>query len=152
MDVNTSETRARRDWLGCLARAPQGRAAALLAGSGGEPGFDYLRPPEIGSVMLQGRTGGSGGAFNLGEMTVTRCSLRLKSGEVGHGYVQGRSREDARIAALIDAMMQTGKADDIRRDVLDPLSAEEHTRREARAGKAAQTKVEFFTMIRGEDE
>ncbi|RJE82308.1 phosphonate C-P lyase system protein PhnG [Paracoccus onubensis] len=151
MPLNTPENGARRDWLGCLARAPEGRAAQLLALAGLAPEFEYLRPPEIGSVMLRGRMGGSGGPFNLGEMTVTRCSLKLASGEVGHGYVQGRRRDDAQAAALVDALMQTGMAARIRRDVLDPLSADEQTRRTARAGKAAQTKVEFFTMVRGED-
>ncbi|MDP0927833.1 phosphonate C-P lyase system protein PhnG [Paracoccus onubensis] len=151
MPLNTPENGARRDWLGCLARAPEGRAAQLLTSAGLAPEFEYLRPPEIGSVMLRGRMGGSGGPFNLGEMTVTRCSLKLATGEVGHGYVQGRRRDDAQAAALVDALMQTGMATEIRHKVLDPLYAEEQTRRAARAGKAAQTKVEFFTMVRGED-
>lgn len=151
MPLNTPENGARRDWLGCLARAPEGRAAQLLASAGLAPEFEYLRPPEIGSVMLRGRMGGSGGPFNLGEMTVTRCSLKLATGEVGHGYVQGRRRDDAQAAALVDALMQTGMAAEIRHKVLDPLSTDEQTRRAARAGKAAQTKVEFFTMVRGED-
>lgn len=151
MSLNGSENQARCDWMGCLARAPEGRAAEFLAATGIVPEFEHLRPPEIGSVMLRGRMGGSGGPFNLGEMTVTRCSLKLATGEIGHGYVQGRRRDDAQVAALIDAMMQTGKAADIRRDILDPLAAEEASRRMSRAGKAAQTKVEFFTMVRGED-
>lgn len=151
MSLSTPENKARRDWLGFLARAPEGQAAKLLAATGLAPEFEYLRPPEIGSVMLRGRMGGSGGPFNMGEMTVTRCSLKLASGEVGHGYVQGRRRDDAQAAALIDGLMQTSMAAEIRQKILEPLSAEEQSRRKARAGKAAQTKVEFFTMVRGED-
>ena len=55
-----------------------------------EPDVVSIRAPEIGAVMVRGRVGGAGDAFNLGEMTVTRCSLRLACGAVGHGYVQGR--------------------------------------------------------------
>lgn len=141
----------RKAWLGLLARAPAGRAAALLDAVEGRPDFDWLRAPEIGSVMVQGRAGGTGAPFNIGETTVTRGSLRLNDGTVGHGYVQGRSKPCAEAAALIDAMMQTGRATDIRAHVLDPLSAEETDRKTARAAKAAATKVEFFTLVRGED-
>ena len=52
---------------------------------------EWLRRPEIGPVMVRGRTGATGLAFNMGEMTVTRCSLRLQGGVVGHGFVQGRA-------------------------------------------------------------
>ena len=38
---------------------------------------DVLRAPETGLVMLRGRMGATGGAFNLGEATVTRCAVRL---------------------------------------------------------------------------
>ncbi|MDZ4095591.1 MAG: phosphonate C-P lyase system protein PhnG, partial [Paracoccaceae bacterium] len=100
----------------------------------------------------QGRTGGTGAPFNLGEMTVARCSLRLDSGEVGHANVQGRDKNHARDAALIDALMQTPQADAIRAGVLAPLAAAEATRRLDRAARAAATRVEFFTLVRGEDQ
>jgi alpha-D-ribose 1-methylphosphonate 5-triphosphate synthase subunit PhnG len=101
--------------------------------------------------MVQGRVGGTGNAFNLGEMTVTRCSLQLPCGTVGHGYVQGRSKADARTAALVDALMQTDRADNVRVAVIAPLAAEGAARQQARADKAAATRVEFFTLVRGED-
>ena len=110
-----------------------------------------LRAPEIGSVMVQGRIGGTGAPFNLGEMTVTRCSLRIASGAVGHAYVQGRDRDHALRAALIDALMQTGAAEALRVQCLAPLARDEAARRQVAAEKAAATKVEFFTMVRGED-
>lgn len=101
--------------------------------------------------MLRGRMGGAGAPFNLGEMTVTRCALTLADGTVGHAYVQGRSKPKAEIAAKVDALMQTEAAGDLRAAVLDPLRAARQTRKEVRAAKAAATKVEFFTMVRGED-
>ena len=140
----------RRSWMGLMARAPEGRVAALLGAATMRPNFDWLRAPEHGSVMVQGRTGASGAPFNLGEMTVTRCALTLATGEVGHAYLQGRRRKDAEAAALVDAMMQTDIAGYLRAQVLDSLSAEAETRRATRAAKAAATKVDFFTMMRGE--
>jgi alpha-D-ribose 1-methylphosphonate 5-triphosphate synthase subunit PhnG len=82
----------RQRWMSLLAKAPEGLLDRLFAGLGAEPAFDWVRPPEVGSVMVRGRTGGTGAAFNLGEMTVTRCVLRLASGETGHAYVQGGAR------------------------------------------------------------
>ena len=101
--------------------------------------------------MVQGRMGGTGAPFNLGEMTVTRCALRIDSGEVGHGYVQGRDRDHAGRAALVDALMQTPRADEIEAQILGPLASEATSRAQDRAAHAAATKVEFFTMARGED-
>jgi alpha-D-ribose 1-methylphosphonate 5-triphosphate synthase subunit PhnG len=118
---------------------------------GAEPAFDWVRPPEVGSVMVRGRTGGTGAAFNLGEMTVTRCVLRLASGETGHAYVQGRSKVKARQAALVDALMQGPGAAAVRASVLEPLSEALAEAGRTRAAKAAATKVEFFTMVRGDD-
>ena len=110
---------------------------------------EWLRPPEAGAVMVRGRAGGTGAPFNLGEMTVTRCSLRLEGGQVGHAYVAGRSREKARIAALCDALMQDqGRAAAVRDAVLAPLARAAAETRETLAAKAAATRVEFFTLAR----
>lgn len=139
----------RKAWMGLLARARPDRLAALMPAE--LPDHAMLRTPEIGAVMVRGRIGAVGAAFNLGEMTVTRCSLRLATGEVGHAHVQGRDRDHARRAALVDALMQGPQADALRAAVLDPLAQEEMARRTGRAARAAATKVEFFTLVRGED-
>lgn len=141
---------ARQAWLGLLARAPEGRVAALLAKAGLAPAFDWLRQPEIGTVMVRGRMGGTGGAFNLSEMTVTRTTLKLACGTVGHGHVAGRRKDDAQAVAIADALLRTDKSASVEAQVLTPLEAEETQRRTARAAKAAATKVDFFTMVRGE--
>lgn len=137
--------------MGLLAKAPAGRAAELLDATITRPEFTWLRAPQIGSTMVRGRAGATGAPFNLGEMTVTRCALTLPSGEVGHAYIQGRRKADAEAAALIDALMQTTTAATLRKAVLDPLEAEMTAAKAARAAKAAATKVDFFTMARGED-
>ena len=151
MTVSDPATTARKDWMSLLAKAPPVRLDALFSGLEGAPDFTWLRPPECGGVMVRGRMGGTGAAFNLGEMTVTRCALQLASGEVGHGYVQGRDKRHARQAALVDALMQTGRAGEMRAAILGPLAAERDAARTSRAAKAAATRVEFFTMVRGED-
>ncbi|MDF1855544.1 phosphonate C-P lyase system protein PhnG [Pseudooceanicola sp.] len=141
----------RKAWMSLLAKAPAADLARLWAGYDAAPAFTWLRPPEIGMVMVRGRAGAIGAAFNLGEMSVTRCSLKLASGEVGHAYVQGRDTAKAQNAAVIDALMQTEAAPRLRTAVLMPLQAGLAAAADARAGKAAATKVEFFTMVRGEN-
>lgn len=141
----------RQEWLGLLARAPEDAMMSLWGRVADRPSFKWLRSPEIGGVMLRGRAGAIGAPFNLGEMTVTRCSLALEDGTVGHGYVQGRSKPKAEAAALIDALMQTEAADRLTELVITPLKTRMQDTSKARAAKAAATKVEFFTLVRGED-
>lgn len=151
MDGSQVMTAQRKVWLGLLARAPQGMLAGLCEQAGLDPAYNWLRQPEVGTVMLRGRTGGTGAPFNLGEITVTRASVRLGLGSVGHGHVQGRDKAAARWAAIVDALMQTDQAGSIQRDVLDPITARLSEKATTRAAKAAATKVEFFTLVRGED-
>ncbi|MDZ7710365.1 MAG: phosphonate C-P lyase system protein PhnG [Roseovarius sp.] len=141
----------RKAWMGLLARAPAGEVDRLWRAAGLAPDHALLRAPEVGAVMVRGRAGATGAPFNLGEMVVTRCAVRLGDGRVGHGHVQGRGKDHARHAALIDALMQGDEAGHLRVEVLDPLAEAEAARRGARARKAAATKVEFFTLVRGED-
>ncbi|GGG62251.1 phosphonate metabolism PhnG [Salipiger pallidus] len=150
MNQTDIDTSARKGWMGLLARSPAPRLQALMEAAGPRPEASWLRPPEVGGVMVRGRMGGTGAAFNMGEMTVTRCALRLASGEVGHACVQGRDKAHAERAALVDALMQGASAPQLRETVLEPLEREETARREARAAKAAATKVDFFTMVRGD--
>ncbi|GLK64667.1 phosphonate C-P lyase system protein PhnG (plasmid) [Paracoccus kondratievae] len=142
------ETAARRDWISALAKARPERLAALMPDL---PAHEMLRAPEIGTIMVQGRISGTGAPFNLGEMTVTRCSVQLAGGAVGHACVQGRDKAHATRAAIADALMQTDIAPRIEAEVLTPLRAEAASTRATRSAKAAATRVEFFTMLRGED-
>lgn len=142
---------ARKEWLGLLAKSPAGDVAKLWHALALAPEHSILRAPEVGGVMVRGRAGAVGASFNLGEMTVTRASVRLADGSVGHGYVQGRNKDHAVQAALVDALMQTQAAAVLEEGMLAPLRDAMRTRRTARAAKAAATKVDFFTMVRGED-
>jgi alpha-D-ribose 1-methylphosphonate 5-triphosphate synthase subunit PhnG len=137
--------------MGLLARADARALTRLAAAFGDLPEAEVLREPEIGTVMVRGRAGGTGEPFNLGEITVTRCSLRLAGGEVGHAWVQGRDRAKARTAALFDALLQTRRAGEVQARVLAPLEGAEREKAGKRAARAETTRVEFFTMVRGEE-
>ncbi|NMM44228.1 phosphonate C-P lyase system protein PhnG [Rhodospirillaceae bacterium KN72] len=146
------ETAARQEWMALLSWATTARLSTLWDGVPDKPGARFLRAPECGLVMTQGRIGGTGSPFNLGEITVTRCSVILDNGTVGHAYQAGRDKAKAEISATLDAMMQDpARRVDLDRTVFQPLRAERARKDAARAAKAAATKVDFFTMVRGED-
>ena len=115
------------------------------------PAREDLREPENGLVMVRGRIGGDGAPFNLGEATVSRAAVRLSTGEVGFGYVLGRDRQKARMIALCDALVQsTAFAADVEAKVIAPLRAAVSARRGRKAAETAATRVDFYTMVRGE--
>lgn len=138
---------ARRRWMAVLARAAAPEIEGRLRSCGEWPDYQRLRGPETGLVMVRGRMGGGGSAFNLGEMSVTRCTVRTTCGRVGHAYVAGRDARQAELAALVDAMMQNpARQAALREAVVEPLAAAQEARRAETAEKAAATRVEFFTM------
>lgn len=115
--------------------------------------FTDLRPAETGLVMLRGRIGGTGAPFNVGEATVTRAAVQLASGETGFGYVLGRDREKARLAAICDALWQVEACrKNVEDHVLAPLRRQQDERRALERNRTAATRVDFFTLVRGEDE
>jgi alpha-D-ribose 1-methylphosphonate 5-triphosphate synthase subunit PhnG len=137
----------RRRWMGVLARASAAEIAARLEALPAPPAHVRLRGPETGLVMVRGRAGGDGAAFNLGEMTVTRCAVRLADGRVGHAYVAGRDARQAELAALVDALLlDDGARDAVERAVIEPLAESQAANRAEVARKAAATRVNFFTM------
>ena len=148
----SDDQRARQAWIGVLSMAPSARLSDLFEAVPEKPDYEFLRKPESGLIMTQGRIGGAGGAFNMGEMTVTRCSVKLSDGTVGHAYQAGRDKKKARCCALLDAMLQQPERRlEIMNSIIEPLKAEQAARDLARAKKVAATKVDFFTLVRGED-
>lgn len=114
------------------------------------PAHVDLREPENGLVMVRGRIGGDGAPFNVGEATVSRAAVRLASGEVGFGYVLGRDLAKARMIALCDAMVQSRNCEAVEANVVSPLRAQMLARRSRKSAEAAATRVDFYTMVRGE--
>ncbi|MDR3536251.1 MAG: phosphonate C-P lyase system protein PhnG [Acetobacteraceae bacterium] len=138
---------ARRRWMAVLARADAAAIETRLQACRDLPPYIRLRGPESGLVMVRGRAGGAGGPFNLGEMTVTRCTVRTDQGLVGHAYVPGRDARQAELAAMVDALMQDpARADTLEAAVIAPLEAAQQARQATRTAKAAATKVQFFAM------
>ena len=137
----------RREWMGLLARAP---LQLLEAWAARQPqrAVSWLRRPETGLVMVRARTGGTGAQFNLGEMTITRCALKLEGATSGVAYVQGRSARKAEIAALADALLQTADGAAVRRVLVAPVRARLEAEAARQRAKAHATKVEFFTLAR----
>jgi alpha-D-ribose 1-methylphosphonate 5-triphosphate synthase subunit PhnG len=115
------------------------------------PAYEILREPENGLVMLRGRIGGDGAPFNLGEATVSRAAIRLATGEVGFGYTLGRDKQKAQMIALCDALVQSDEfADAVEANVLAPLRAAMISEQGRKAAETAATRVDFYTMVRGE--
>ena len=128
--------------------------AADIAGRLGAvavPPYEDLREPENGLVMVRGRIGGDGAPFNVGEATVSRAAVRLATGEVGFGYTLGRDRQKARMIALCDALVQSDEfVDAVEAKVLSPLRAAIVAEQDRKARETAATRVDFYTLVRGE--
>lgn len=137
----------RQLWMATLARASRDEIATLL---GALPEHEVLKAPETGTVMVEGRAGGAGRRFNLGEATVTRCVVRLPNGRMGFSYALGRDHRKARLAALLDARLQDEASGGELSQGVATLAARQATARDLASRKAATTKVDFFTLVRGE--
>jgi len=140
----------RRAALGLLARATSAELTNPLAAHWPHVEARDLRPPEVGLVMLRGRMGGDGAAFNLGEATVARAAVELASGQRGFGHRLGRDRAQARRIAICDALWQRERQA-VEAHILAPIAARLAAERAQAAAETAATKVDFFTLVRGED-
>ena len=150
----TASISDRQVWLGVLARARPEDLQTAFHSLGGEPPCKILRSPEVGAVMIEARAGGTGSRFNAAEATVTRCVVQVGK-SIGVSYALGRDRARARLAAIADAMLQEAASDsaEVARLIgalIEPTQREIAQRRLEASVKAAATKVEFFTMVRGE--
>ncbi|WP_398480151.1 phosphonate C-P lyase system protein PhnG [Tardiphaga sp.] len=151
MQAPSNDLQARRqEAMGVLGHCPTADIARHFDDIA-VPDHEQLRAPENGLVMLRGRIGGDGAPFNLGEATVSRAAVRLSSGEVGFGYTLGRDGAKAQLIALCDALIQTSQfSETIEAKVLTPLRARVAAERKRKAAETAATKVDFYTLVRGE--
>ncbi len=139
----------RQAWLSVLSQQQNlliGHESQLLSTS-----YDVLREPEVGMVMVKGKTAGEGQVFNLGEVTVTRCVVRIKSGQMGFAYAVGRNKKSALLMALADAHLQSDQHDYWQKELLNPLQEHLRERLATESARVQETKVDFFTLVRGED-
>src|SRR6516164_9211653 len=141
----------RREAMTILASSNAAEIARQLDLLGPIPANEELRPSESGLVMVRGRIGGDGAPFNLGEAAVTRAAVKLQTGETGFSYVLGRDAAKARLIALCDALMQSAAYRSlVERHVLAPIRTRVNATREHKQRQVAATRVEFFTLVRGE--
>ena len=146
------EATGRREMMFVLAHGSRDEIGAGLARLEDLPAFDDLRAPEVGLVMIRGRVAGTGAPFNLGEATVARAAVRLGNGAIGFGYVLGRDIGKARFIALADALWaDPGRRRELEAELLGPMRAALAKRDREAAEYTAATRVDFFTMVRGED-
>ncbi|MCF8182493.1 MAG: phosphonate C-P lyase system protein PhnG [Burkholderiaceae bacterium] len=152
---NTSPkfTSIRKEWMALLARAPNALLDDIVGPHIAAAQPRWLRRPETGLMMIQARVGGSGERFNLGEVTVTRCALRLgemdDASPVGVSYVLGRDHRQAQLAAIADALLQDATHHgDLEVRLLEPIRQSLMQKQSTRHARAQTTKVDFFTVAR----
>ena len=142
----------RRRWMSVLALATPDEMDTAWRELGDPPAYARVRGPEVGLVMVRARAGGTGLRFNIGETTVTRCAVQLVGGALGQAWVCGRDVRHAERAAVFDALLQdVGQRGALEATVIEPLARARDARRRAATTRAEATRVEFFTMVRGED-
>ncbi len=152
----------RQLWISTLAKAPLEHLEQQFGLLDQLPSYDFLRSPEIGLTMVQGRSGGTGQPFYLGEMTLTRCVVRLftsaatddspdDTGAIaGYGYITGRSHRHAELAAVCDALLQHPDwHDTVFTTVIEPLWHLAQQRQHQQERQVESTRVNFFTLVRG---
>lgn len=150
-EPETPDLAARRAVMALCGEAHPEELRRALTQLGAPEPVEDLRPPETGLVMTRGRIGGDGRPFNLGEATVTRAAVRLPDGETGFAYHLGRDRAKARLAATLDALWQVPARREAVEAALTPVALRRDEERAAEARRIAATRVNFFTMARGED-
>jgi len=146
----SSDQARRKAALDTLASAPARELAAVWDAWTDKPDYTPIRGPEVGLVMVRGRAGGGGAPFNMGEASVSRASVRILTGQIGHGYCLGRDLAKAQAIAVIDALWQT-RPEAVEAQIIAPLQQLAQQNDTVRRGEAAATKVDFFTMVRGDN-
>jgi alpha-D-ribose 1-methylphosphonate 5-triphosphate synthase subunit PhnG len=146
-----ADNEVRRKRMAAFARGALVPLAAGLERIVSAPVYDFLRRPESGLIMVRGRIGGDGRAFNMGEMLVSRCTIAYGD-YVGHGWVPGRNQRQAELAALGDALGQMPEHRAAIDALVEELEVEKNTRRAKEQADIKKTQVQFFTLVRGEDD
>ncbi|PKH22694.1 phosphonate C-P lyase system protein PhnG [Enterobacterales bacterium CwR94] len=143
---------ARQRWMSVLAHSQPERLQHYWQALDLHPNYHCLRAPETGLTRLQGRMGGTGRRFIVGDTTVTRAVVQLEDGTCGYSYVIGRHKTHAELCALIDALLVQANAEHpIHHQLIAPLAAEREEQRALRAREIATSKVDFFTLVRGDN-
>ncbi len=142
----------RQSWIAVLSKVEVKDLEEVWQRLKEKPEYYYLRPPETGLIMVRARAEGTGSLFHLGEMTITRCTVQVKNGFRGTAYIMGRNQRHAELAALLDALLQDPYQHASLMDlIIRPLELTLRKRKTLMAQKVEDTRVEFFTMVRGDE-
>jgi len=142
----------RQRWMRVLAHSQPAALSARMSAMSLAPDYDTLRAPEIGLVQIQARMGGTGERFFAGDATLTRAAIRLNSGTLGYSYVLGRDKAHAERCAVIDALLQEQPYfQTLMETLIAPLEADRAARIAARQAEVNTSRVDFFTLVRGDN-
>ena len=146
------DTATRQRWMSALAHSEPAALAARMQALRLSPEYETLRAPESGLVQIQGRMGATGSRFFAGDATLTRAAVRLADGTIGYSWILGRDKNHAERCALIDALLQTeSQFRTLMETLIAPLEAEREARISARHAEVNASRVDFFTLVRGDN-
>ncbi|MBM3071552.1 phosphonate C-P lyase system protein PhnG [Lelliottia sp. RWM.1] len=149
MSVDTS---TRQRWMSVLAKSQPAALQTRMHALHLTPDYTTIRAPEIGLVQIQARMSGTGARFFAGDATLTRAVVRLKSGTLGYSYVLGRDKQHAERCAVIDALLQEQTHfQTLMETLIAPLEADHAARTAARQAEVNTSRVDFFTLVRGDN-
>lgn len=142
----------RQRWLSVLAHSSAALLETHWQALNLQPAFTLIRPAEIGLTRLQARMGATGKRFVMGDATVTRAVVQLGDGTLGYSYLLGRDKAHAERCALLDALLQQPETRQLLEEkIITPLAAWRDEQRQLRAREIASSKVDFFTLVRGDN-
>ena len=127
------DTAIRQRWMSVLAHSEPQELAARMQTLQLAPQYELIRAPETGLVQLQARMGGIGDRFFAGDATLT-------------------DRPHAERCAAIDALMQSPHHfHTLMETLITPLEEQRSVRIEARRAEVNASRVDFFTLVRGDN-
>jgi len=146
-----TQTINREDWIGLLGSADPTDLESALEKLNHPIEFNHIVKPETGMLMVQAKADGTNSRFNLGEITISKCILEINGQYMGAGWTMGTNLRHAELAALFDGLFQDPLFQETLNQTLIPLLKEkQQAKNDRRLKDAADTKVEFFTLKRGE--
>lgn len=143
-----ADTATRQHWMSVLAHSQPAELAARLKALNITADYEVIRAAETGLVQIQARMGGTGERFFAGDATLTRAAVRLTDGTLGYSWVLGRDKQHAERCAL---MQQTRHFQNLSETLIAPLDADRMARIAARQAEVNASRVDFFTMVRGDN-
>ncbi len=152
MDAQHFDETQRRQWMAVLAHSLPQELESRWAELKLTPEYQVIRQPETGLVQIQARMGATGQRFFAGDATLTRAVVQLDNGIYGYSYLLGRDKTHAERCAVIDALMQDkAHFQTLQETLIAPLAANREQRLAKRRAEVNSSRVDFFTLVRGDN-